>query len=53
MLQLPLAAVGAAPMTSSTSGTTTGLTTGSGTYNPGIFDYLTAGATMGGMGRGG
>lgn len=53
MLQLPLAAVGAAPMTSSTSGTTTGSTTGSSTYNPGIFDYLTAGANaMGGMGRG-
>lgn len=53
MLQLPLAAIGAAPMTTGTSGTTTGSTTGSSTYNPGIFDYLTAGANaMGGMGRG-
>ena len=48
MLQLPLAAVGAAPMTTGTSGSTTGSTAGSGTYNPGIFDYLTAGTYMGG-----
>ena len=51
MLQLPLAAIGAAPMTTGTSGTTTGSTTGSGTYSPGIFDYLTAFASMGGQRR--
>jgi len=47
MLGLPFQAMGAAPM--STSGTTTS----SSTKQPGIFDYLTAGANaMGGMGRG-
>ncbi len=48
MLQLPLAAIGAAPMTTGASGSTTGSTAGSSTYQPGIFDYLTAGTYMGG-----
>lgn len=42
MLQLPFTAMGAAPMT------TSGTTSGSSTYQPGIFDYLTAGTFMGG-----
>ena len=42
MLSLPFQAMGAAPM--STSGTTTS----SATKQPGIFDYLTAAASMGG-----
>ena len=42
MLGLPFQAMGAAPM--STSGTTSG----SSTYQPGIFDYLTAATSMGG-----
>ena len=49
MLQLPLAAIGAAPMTTGISGTTTGSTTGSKAYQPGIFDYLTAFTAMGGQ----
>ena len=45
MLQLPFTAMGAAPMT------TSGTTSGSSTYQPGIFDYLTAFASMGGQRR--
>jgi len=45
MLGLPFQAMGAAPMT------TSGTTSGSSTYQPGIFDYLTAFASMGGQGR--
>ena len=43
MLQLPFTAIGAAPMPGSET------TSGSGTYQPGIFDYLTAFASMGGQ----
>lgn len=42
MLGLPFQAMGSAPMT------TSGTTSGSSTYQPGIFDYLTAGTYMGG-----
>ena len=42
MLGLPFQAIGAAPMPTSDT------TSGSSTYQPGIFDYLTAAASMGG-----
>jgi hypothetical protein len=45
MLGLPFQAIGKAPMT------TNGTTSGSGTYQPGIFDYLTAFTSMGGQRR--
>lgn len=45
MLGLPFQAMGAAPMT------TSGNSTGTSTYKPGIFDYLTAFATFGTGGK--